>query len=216
MYKRQDILEAGGEIDQETRLFDSVKIETRTMRGKEDAHDYRYFPDPDLLPIQLEQSFVDRIKSELPEMPDARKARFISEYGLPEYDARILTGDKVKADFYEIVAKGRDPKIASNWTMVELFGALNKAGVELEDSPVSADALGGLIDRISDKTISGKIAKDVFFKMVAGEGSADEIIERDGLKQVTDLSAIEKMVDEAISANAVSYTHLTLPTKRIV
>ena len=197
-----DILEAGGEIDQETRLFDSVKIETRTMRGKEDAHDYRYFPDPDLLPIQLEQSFVDRIKSELPEMPDARKARFISEYGLPEYDARILTGDKVKADFYEIVAKGRDPKIASNWTMVELFGALNKTGVDLADSPVSAGALGGLIDRIADKTISGKIAKTVFEKMFEGGGSADDIIEKEGLKQVTDTGAIEKMVDDVIASNA--------------
>ena len=197
-----DILEAGGEIDQETRLFDSVKGETRTMRSKEDAHDYRYFPDPDLLPIKLDQSFVDRIQSELPEMPDVRKARFMADYGLPEYDARILTGDKVKADFYEAVAKGRDPKIASNWTMVELFGALNKAGVELEDSPVSAEALGGLIDRILDDTISGKIAKGVFEKMFAGEGDADTIIERDGLKQVTDMGAIEAMVDEAIANNA--------------
>ena len=197
-----DILEAGGEIDQETRLFDSVKGETRTMRSKEDAHDYRYFPDPDLLPIKLEQSFVDRIKADLPEMPDVRKARFMSDYGLPEYDARILTADKTKADFYETVATGRDPKIASNWTMVELFGALNKAGVELEDSPVSADALGGLIDRILDDTISGKIAKGVFEKMFAGEGTADEIIERDGLKQVTDMGAIEAMVDDAIANNA--------------
>ena len=197
-----DILEAGGEIDQETRLFDSVKGETRTMRSKEDAHDYRYFPDPDLLPIKLEQSFVDRIKSELPEMPDARKARFMSDYGLPEYDARILTADKTKADFYETVTKGRDSKIASNWTMGELFGALNKAGLELEDSPVSADALGGLIDRILDDTISGKIAKSVFEKMFAGEGTADEIIDRDGLKQVTDMGAIEAMVDKAIADNA--------------
>ena len=197
-----EIIEAGGTIDQETRLFDSVKGETRTMRSKEDAHDYRYFPDPDLLPIKLEQSFVDRIKAELPEMPDARKARFMSDYGLPEYDARILTADKTKADFYETVATGRDPKIASNWTMVELFGALNKAGIELEDSPVSADALGGLIDRILDDTISGKIAKGVFEKMFAGEGTADEIIERDGLKQVTDMGAIEAMVDEAIANNA--------------
>ena len=197
-----EIIEAGGTIDQETRLFDSVKGETRSMRSKEDAHDYRYFPDPDLLPLQLEQSFVDKIKADLPEMPDARKARFMEQYGLPEYDARILTGDKVKADFYEDVAKGRDAKIASNWTMVELFGALNKAGVDLADSPVSAGALGGLIDRIADKTISGKIAKTVFEKMFAGEGSADEIIEKEGLKQVTDMGAIEAMVDDAIANNA--------------
>jgi len=196
-----EIIEAGGTIDQETRLFDSVKGETRTMRSKEDAHDYRYFPDPDLLPLKLEQSFVDRIKSELPEMPDARKARFITDYGLPEYDARILTSDAVKADFYEAVAKGRDTKIASNWTMGELFGALNKAGLDLEDSPVSADALGGLLDRIADDTISGKIAKDVFERMFAGEGDADTIIEAQGLKQVTDMGAIETMVQDVIDAN---------------
>jgi aspartyl-tRNA(Asn)/glutamyl-tRNA(Gln) amidotransferase subunit B len=196
-----DIIEAGGTIDQETRLFDSVKGETRTMRSKEDAHDYRYFPDPDLLPLKLEQSFVDRIKSELPEMPDARKARFMSDYGLPEYDARILTADAVKADFYETVAKGRDAKIASNWVMGELFGALNKAGIELSDSPVSADALGGLLDRIADKTISGKIAKEVFERMFKGEGTADDIIKAQGLKQVTDMGAIEAMVQTVIDAN---------------
>jgi len=196
-----EIIEAGGTIDQETRLFDSVKGETRTMRSKEDAHDYRYFPDPDLLPLKLEQSFVDGIKATLPEMPDARKARFMSDYGLPEYDARILTSDAVKAEFYEVVAKGRDAKIASNWVMGELFGALNKAGVELQDSPVSADALGGLLDRIGDKTISGKIAKEVFERMFKGEGSADDIIEAQGLKQVTDMGAIEAMVQKVIDAN---------------
>jgi aspartyl-tRNA(Asn)/glutamyl-tRNA(Gln) amidotransferase subunit B len=196
-----EIIEAGGTIDQETRLFDSIKGETRTMRSKEDAHDYRYFPDPDLLPLKLEQSFVDRIKSELPEMPDARKTRFMTEYGLPEYDARILTADATKADFYEAVAKGRDAKIASNWTMVELFGALNKADIDLEDSPVSADMLGGLLDRIADDTISGKIAKQVFERMFNGEGSADEIIEAQGLKQVTDMGAIETMVQMVIDEN---------------
>lgn len=196
-----EIIEAGGTIDQETRLFDSVKGETRTMRSKEDAHDYRYFPDPDLLPLKLEHSFVDRIKSELPEMPDARKTRFMTEYGLPEYDARILTADATKADFYEAVAKGRDAKIASNWTMVELFGALNKADIDLEDSPVSADMLGGLLDRIADDTISGKIAKEVFERMFNGEGTADEIIEAQGLKQVTDMGAIETMVQDVIDAN---------------
>ncbi len=135
-------------------------------------------------------------------MPDARKARFMADYGLPEYDARILTTDKTSADFYEAVATGRDAKIASNWVMGELFGALNKAGLELDDSPVSADALGGLLDRIADKTISGKIAKDVFERMFKGEGDADTIIETQGLKQVTDMGAIEKMVDDAIAANA--------------
>ena len=196
-----EIIEGGGEIDQETRLFDSVKGETRPMRSKEDAHDYRYFPDPDLLPLQLEQSFVDGIKASLPELPDARKARFMADYGIPAYDAGVLTTDKANGDFYEAVAKGRDGKIAANWVMGELFGALNKAGLDLADTPVSADALGGLIDRISDDTISGKIAKDVFEKMFAESGDADTIIERDGLKQVTDMGAIEAMVQTVIDAN---------------
>ncbi|MGB0906572.1 MAG: Asp-tRNA(Asn)/Glu-tRNA(Gln) amidotransferase subunit GatB [Maricaulaceae bacterium] len=196
-----EIIEGGGEIDQETRLFDSVKGETRPMRSKEDAHDYRYFPDPDLLPLQLTQEFVDGIKADLPELPDARKARFMEEFGIPAYDAGVLTTDKARGDFYEAVAKGRDGKIAANWVMGDLSGALNKAGVELEDSPVSADALGGLLDRIADKTISGKIAKDVFEKMFEGGGTADEIIEREGLKQVTDTGAIEAMVQTVIDAN---------------
>ena len=197
-----DIIDGGGEVDQETRLFDSVKGETRTMRSKEDAHDYRYFPDPDLLPLKLEQSFVDNIKANLPELPDARKARFIEEYGIPAYDAGVLTVDKSVGDYYESVAKGRDAKIAANWMMGDLFGALNKAGLDLSDSPVSADGLGGLLDRIADKTISGKIAKTVFEKMFEGGGSADDIIEKEGLKQVTDMGAIEKMVDDAIANNA--------------
>jgi len=197
-----DILEAGGEIDQETRLFDNAKGETRTMRSKEDAHDYRYFPDPDLLPIKITQEYVDAIKADLPELPDARKARFVSEYGIPEYDARILTADKAKGDFYERLAKGRDTKIAANWMMGDLFGALNKGGIDLDDSPISSDALGELLGLIGDKTISGKIAKGVFEKMFAGEGSASEIVEREGLKQVTDTGAIEKMVQDVIDANA--------------
>ena len=196
------ILEAGGEVDQETRLFDSAKGETRTMRSKEDAHDYRYFPDPDLLPIKIEQSFVDKIKADLPELPDMRKARFMEQYSLSEYDARLLTSEKRVSGFYETLAKGRDAKIAANWMLGDFFGSLNKAGLELENSPVDASALGGLLDRIADKTISGKIAKQVFEKMFDGEGSADEIIERDGLKQVTDMGAIEKIVDEVIAANA--------------
>ena len=196
-----DILEAGGEVDQETRLFDNAKGETRTMRSKEDAHDYRYFPDPDLLPVKITQDFVDEIKASLPELPDARKARFVAQYGIPEYDARILTADKAKGDFFEALAKGRNAKICANWMMGDLFGALNKAGLDLEDSPVSAGALGELLDLLADKTISGKIAKDVFEKMFAGEGGAAEIVEREGLKQVTDTGAIEAMVQEVLDAN---------------
>ena len=196
-----DILEAGGEVDQETRLFDPQKGETRTMRSKEDAHDYRYFPDPDLLPLELEQAFVDRIKADLPELPDAKRDRFVESYGLSTYDANILTADAETASFFETVAEGRDAKTVSNWVTVELFGRLNKAGLTLADSPVSADALGQLIDRIADNTISGKIAKTVFEKVFDGQGMPDAIIERDGLKQVTDTGAIEAMVDEVIAAN---------------
>ena len=200
-----EIIEAGGTIDQETRLYDSVKNETRSMRSKEDAHDYRYFPDPDLLPLNLEQSFVDTIKANLPELPDARKARFVAEFGIPAYDAGVLTVDKTVGDFYEQLVTGgkapRDAKIAANWMMGDLFGALNKAAIDLSDSPVSADSLGGLLDRIGDNTISGKIAKTVFEKMFEGGGSADEIIDREGLKQVTDTGAIEAMVQEALDAN---------------
>ena len=200
-----EIIEAGGTIDQETRLYDSVKNETRSMRSKEDAHDYRYFPDPDLLPLKLEQSFVDGIKANLPELPDARKARFMADYGIPAYDASVLTVDKAVADYYETAVNhgsgGRDAKIAANWMMGDLFGALNKAAIDLSDSPVSAEALGGLLDRIGDNTISGKIAKTVFEKMFEDGGTADEIIEREGLKQVTDTGAIEAMVQEALDAN---------------
>ena len=200
-HRQIDILEADGEINQETRLFDNRKGKTRSMRSKEDAHDYRYFPDPDLLPIHVTEAKIEKIRKSLPELPGARKARFIAEYGIPAYDAGILGVDKGKGDYYEALAKGRDAKIAANWIMGDLFGVLNKAGLKLEDSPVSSDALGELLDRISDETISGKIAKDVFAKMFAGEGSADEIIERDGLKQVTDTGTIEKLVQEVIDAH---------------
>ena len=196
-----EIIEAGGSIDQETRLFDSIKGETRTMRSKEDAHDYRYFPDPDLLPLNIEQSYVDDLKAQLPELPDAIKRRFMNDYSLSEYDARILTADKIKSDFYELVASERDAKIAANWTMGDLFGALNKSGLDLNETPVSAKMLGELIDRISDNTISGKIAKSVFERMFNGEGNADEIIEAQGLKQVTDVGAITAIVDEVIANN---------------
>ena len=196
-----EILEGGGEIDQETRLYDAEKGETRSMRSKEDAHDYRYFPDPDLLPLEISQSFVDKIKAGLPELPDEKRARFVSDYGLKPYDAGVLSADAEKADFFESVAKGRDTRLAANWVSQELFGYLNKEGLELADSPVSADALGGLIDLISDQTISGKIAKQVFARMIETGDAAGDIVEREGLKQVTDTGAIEKVVDEIMAAN---------------
>lgn len=196
-----EIIEGGGTVDQETRLFDPVKVETRSMRSKEDAHDYRYFPDPDLLPLEIEQAWIDEIKASLPELPDQKRARFESEYGISHYDAGVLIADADKAAYFETVAKGRDAKLAANWVTQELFGFLNKEGLELGDSPVSAEALGGLIALISDDTISGKIAKDVFARMIAGEGEAAVIVEMHGLKQVTDTGAIEKVVDEIIAAN---------------
>ena len=196
-----EIIEGGGKVDQETRLFDPVKGETRSMRSKEDAHDYRYFPDPDLLPLEFEQAWIEEIRASLPELPDQKRARFEKDYGLSRYDAGVLTSDFEKAEYFEIVAKGRDAKLAANWVTQELFGYLNKEGLELAQSPVSADSLGGLIALISDDTISGKIAKDVFARMIAGEGEAAAIVEKHGLKQVTDTGAIEKVVDEIIAAN---------------
>jgi aspartyl-tRNA(Asn)/glutamyl-tRNA(Gln) amidotransferase subunit B len=195
------ILEAGGKIDQETRLFDPNKGETRAMRSKEEAHDYRYFPDPDLLPLELDPAWIAEIKASLPELPDEKRARFVKELGLSEYDARVLTADKERADFYEAVAKGRDPKLAANWVSQELFGALNKAGKELAETPVSAESLGGLVDLIADATISGRIAKDVFAKMLETGESPGDIVAREGLTQVTDTGAIEAIVDAIIAAN---------------
>lgn len=196
-----EIIEGGGTVDQETRLFDPVKVETRSMRSKEDAHDYRYFPDPDLLPLEIEQAWIDEIKASLPELPDQKRARFESEYGISHYDAGVLIADAEKAEYFETVATARDAKLAANWVTQELFGYLNKEGLELSQSPISAEALGGLIALISDETISGKIAKDVFARMIAGEGEAAAIVEKHGLKQVTDTGAIEKVVDEIIAAN---------------
>ncbi len=196
------ILEDGGEVDQETRLFDPGKGETRSMRSKEEAHDYRYFPDPDLLPLDLPEGLVDELRKELPELPDAKKARFQSEYGLSAYDADVLVAEKASADFFEAVAKGRDGKLAANWVINELFGRLNKEGKDIETSPVSAPALGSLIDLIKDNTISGKIAKDVFEIVWTEGGDPKDIVEARGLKQVTDTGAIEKAVDEIIAANA--------------
>ena len=198
-----EVLENGGTIDQETRLFDPKTGETRTMRSKEDAHDYRYFPDPDLLPLEFSDEWVEEIRASLPELPDAKKHRFMDAYGLSAYDAAVLAMDKDKAHYFEAVAKGRDGKLAANWVTGDLFGALNKADKDISESPVSAAQLGSLIDLIKDGTISGKIAKDVFALIFDGEESGDpaEIVEKRGLKQVTDTGAIEKIVDEIIAAN---------------
>jgi aspartyl-tRNA(Asn)/glutamyl-tRNA(Gln) amidotransferase subunit B len=194
--------ESGETISQETRLFDSVKCETRTMRSKEDAHDYRYFPDPDLLPLEITQEFVQKIKDSLPELPDERKERYVSELGLTPYDASVLVADKTYAEYFEEVAKGNDAKLAANWVTSELFGSLNKSGHTIENSPVSAKALGGLLDLIKDNTISGKIAKEVFAIMYETGKDAASIVEEKGLRQVTDTGAIEKVIDEVIAANA--------------
>lgn len=195
------ILEDGGEIDQETRLFDAVKGETRSMRSKEEAHDYRYFPDPDLLPLEFTRDFVDDLSGHLPELPDDKKARFISDYGLTAYDADILVVEKASADFFEDVAKGRDAKLSANWVINELFGRLNKEGKDLSASPVSADQLGSIIDLIKAGTISGKIAKDLFEIVWTEGGDPAQIVEDRGMKQVTDLGAIEAIVDEILAAN---------------
>ena len=196
-----EILESGGKVDQETRLFDPNKGETRSMRSKEDAHDYRYFPDPDLLPLEIDDLFIDNIRESLPELPDEKRQRFQDEYGLSRYDAGVLTADSERAEFFEAVAHGRDAKLAANWVSQELFGYLNREDLELADSPVSSVQLGELIDLISNDTISGKIAKDVFARMIDGEGDPAAIVEKHGLKQVTDTGAIEAIVDEIIAAN---------------
>jgi aspartyl-tRNA(Asn)/glutamyl-tRNA(Gln) amidotransferase subunit B len=196
-----EIIEDGGTIDQETRLFDAGRGETRPMRSKEDAHDYRYFPDPDLLPVVLEKSFVEQLKETLPELPDQKKARFIADYGLSPYDAAVLVAERETAAFFETVATGRDAKLAANWVMSELFGRLNKAGIGVEASPVSASALGGLIDLIADDTISGRIAKDVFNEMFETGKEAAAIVEAKGLKQITDTGAIEGVVARIVAGN---------------
>ncbi|MCA0399786.1 MAG: Asp-tRNA(Asn)/Glu-tRNA(Gln) amidotransferase subunit GatB [Proteobacteria bacterium] len=195
------ILEDGGTIDQETRLYDPSKRETRSMRSKEEAHDYRYFPDPDLLPLVLPEGFVENLTADLPELPDEKKARFMRDYGLTAYDSSVLAMERESADFFEAVAKGRDGKIAANWVINELFGRLNKEGKGISDSPVSAGQLGGIIDLIAAGTISGKIAKDLFEIVFTEGGEPADIVEKRGMKQVTDTGAIEKVVDEIIAAN---------------
>ncbi len=199
-----DVIEGGGKVVQETRLYDSDKNETRSMRSKEEANDYRYFPDPDLLPVVIEESFLGEVRSTLPELPDEKKSRFIDQFGLSAYDATVLTANRDLAKYFEAVvdaAKG-EAKLSSNWVTGELTAALNKAGFGINDSPVDAAVLGGMIKRISDNTISGKIAKEVFEAMWNGEGDADTIIESKGLKQITDSSAIEPVIDEIIANNS--------------
>lgn len=200
-----DILEGGGKIVQETRLYDANKDETRSMRSKEEANDYRYFPDPDLLPVEIEESLKDEIRATLPELPDAKKQRFIEQYDQDTESAATLTSSRDLADFYEKVVAESDgaAKLAANWMTGDVLGALNKAGLEIADCPVSPERLAGLLKRIADSTISGKIAKQVFEKLWKGSATADEIIEKEGLKQITDTGAIEAIVDKVIADNPV-------------
>ncbi len=193
------VIEEGGTIKQETRLYDSHRGTTRPMRSKEEAHDYRYFPDPDLLPLELDPAWVENLKKSLPELPDAKKARFVADYKLSPYDAGVLIEEQASADYFEAVAKGRDAKLACNWVMGDLFGALNKAGLDISNSPVSAKGLGELLDLMSDNTISGRIAKDVFAAMVETRKGASAIVEEKGLRQVTDTGAIEAAVDAVLA-----------------
>ncbi len=198
-----DRLESGGKIVQETRLYDPDKGETRPMRSKEEANDYRYFPDPDLLPLVLDEAFIDAARACLPELPDIKKQRFVAHYGLSNYDAGVLTAARELGDYYEAVvaAMGGEPKLCANWVMGDFSAFLNKDSKDLADSPVSAVQLAGLLRRIQDRTISGKIAKDVFEALWTGEGDTDAIIEKRGLRQITDMSAIEKVIDEVMAAN---------------
>ncbi|WP_068874203.1 MULTISPECIES: Asp-tRNA(Asn)/Glu-tRNA(Gln) amidotransferase subunit GatB [unclassified Phenylobacterium] len=196
-----EILEDGGKIDQETRLFDTVKGETRSMRSKEEAHDYRYFPDPDLLPLTLDPAWIKRIEEGLPELPDAKKARLQSQYGLSAYDAGVLIIDQARADFYEAAAKGRDAKLVANWVTNDLAARLTAGGLDIADSPIKPAAVAELVQLIEEGVISSKIAKDVFERMWAGEGSPAEIVEKQGLKQVSDTGELEKIIDDLIAAN---------------
>ena len=195
------IVEAGGEVVQETRLYDPDKNETRSMRSKEEAHDYRYFPDPDLLPLEIEQEWVDSIKATLPELPDAKKARFVLDFGLSEYDASVLTAEVANAAYFESAANGRDGKLVANWVINELFGRLKKEGADITDSPVSPAQLGGIVDLIASDAISGKIAKDLFEIVYTEGGDPAQIVDDRGMKQVTDTGAIEEAVDRIIAEN---------------
>jgi aspartyl-tRNA(Asn)/glutamyl-tRNA(Gln) amidotransferase subunit B len=201
--RQMEVLDGGGEVIQETRLYDADKNETRSMRSKEEANDYRYFPDPDLLPVELDQAFIDTLAQSLPELPDAKRERFVKDYGLSHYDAGVLTASRELAGFFErtVSAAGGEGKLSANWVMGDLSALLNKEGRDITDSPVGPDMLGGMLQRISDGTISGKLAKQVFEAMWAGEGDADTVIEKQGLKQITDSGAIEQLVRDVIAAS---------------
>ncbi len=196
-----EIIEDGGKVDQETRLFDPGKGETRSMRSKEEAHDYRYFPDPDLLPLELEEAWIEEIRATLPELPDDKRKRFVDQYGLSAYDATVLIAEQARADFFEKAAAGRDAKLVSNWVTNELMGRLAKDGLEIDQSPIPAEHIAELVRLIEEGVVSSKIAKTVFEHMWAGEGAPSAIVDRHGLVQVTDTGAIEKAVDEIIAAN---------------
>ncbi|MCC8987679.1 MAG: Asp-tRNA(Asn)/Glu-tRNA(Gln) amidotransferase subunit GatB [Candidatus Contendobacter sp.] len=198
-----DLIESGGKVVQETRLYDPDKGETRPMRSKEEANDYRYFPDPDLLPLIVDEAFIETVRASLPELPDVKKQRFMTQYGLSSYDAGVLTASRPLSDYYEAVvaALGGEPKLCANWVMGDFSAFLNKDGKDIADSPVNAAQLAGLLRRIQDRTISGKIAKDVFEALWVGEGDTDAIIEKRGLRQITDTSAIEKVIDDVIAAS---------------
>jgi aspartyl-tRNA(Asn)/glutamyl-tRNA(Gln) amidotransferase subunit B len=196
-----EVLEGGGTIEQETRLFDAIKGETRPMRTKEEAHDYRYFPDPDLLPLELDDAFVARIEADLPELPDAKKARFMAQYGLSAYDAEVLVAERACADYFEQAAKGQDAKLVANWVIGDLFGALNRAGRDVVLAPITPEKLGKLVGLIQAGSISGRIAKDVFQKMFETGENPEQIVAEEGLAQISDSAQIEAIVDELIAAN---------------
>ncbi|HYC18964.1 MAG TPA: Asp-tRNA(Asn)/Glu-tRNA(Gln) amidotransferase subunit GatB [Pseudolabrys sp.] len=210
-----EILEEGGSIEQETRLYDPGKKQTRPMRTKEEAHDYRYFPDPDLLPLEFDAVYVEQLKKSLPELPDEKKARFMRDFSLSGYDAGVLVAERETANYFEAVAKGRDAKTAANWVINELFGRLNKEGKEVASSPVSAGQLGAVLDLIADGTISGKIAKDLFEVIWQEGGDPRAVVEQRGMKQVTDLGAIEKVIDEIIAKNPDKVTDARTNPKAI-
>ncbi len=204
--RQVEVWEDGGSVDQETRLFDPARGETRSLRSKEDAHDYRYFPDPDLLPLVLDEAWVAELKRRLPELPDAKRSRFVSQYGVPRYDAGVLVAEQAIADFYETVASGRDARLAANWVTGDLFAALNKSGRTIANSPVSAEALGALLDLMADRTINGRIAKDVFEEMAETGEMPGSIVEKKGLRQVTDTGAIDTAVEAVLAANGDKLT----------
>ena len=200
--RQVEVIEGGGEIEQETRLFDPDRGETRAMRTKEDAHDYRYFPDPDLLPLELDEDFIEEIRAAMPELPEARRSRFAGELGLSDYDAELLTAERARADYFEAAAAGRDAKQAANWVAGELLGRLNREGLEIEDAPIPAARLGELIDLVADGTLSGRMGREVFEAMWETGKPAAAIVEERGLKQISDTGALEGLVDELLTREA--------------